>query len=394
MKQLARFTAIVLATLATLFLLWQFRSAVWVFLFSLAAAATLRPPIRFLTKRGFPLSIALLLVYSLGLIGMGALLTITILLLSSELQQLANTFAVGYEHILLVWPDQGPVQQAVAARLPASEVFYQALSGGDEFSNLPTMVEIISTIFENIAYFIIIIILGMYWTVDQVRFERLWLSLLPVRHRGPARELGRKIEPDVGAYLRSEVIQSLLAGLLLWSGYWLIGLNYPTLLALLGAIVWLIPVIGLFLAFIPVIILGLTNGLLLGIVAGVYTLLIFWLLEWVIEPRFFDRRRFSGLLLVLVMIAFIDGIGLPGLIVAPPVAVSIQIFFKWFIQTRIPLANQKTIPELVDLQARVATIETKLANDETEPPAKVISMLERLKNLLEEATNTPLTSTK
>jgi predicted PurR-regulated permease PerM len=323
----------------------------------------------------------------------GGLLTFIILSLLSELQQLANTFAVGYEHILLIWPEQGgPLQQAVAARLPTSDTFYEALSGGEEFSNLPTMLEIIYNITENVAYFIVVIILSMYWTVDQVRFERLWLSLLSIKYRAPARELWRKIEFTVGAYLRSELIQSLLAGLLLWFGYWLIGLNYPTVLALIGAIVWLIPVIGLFLALIPVIILGLTNGLLLGLIAGFYTLLIFWVLEWVIEPRFFDRRRFSGLLLVLVMIAFIDGIGLLGLIIAPPVAVSIQIFFRWFIHTRLPLTNEKTIPELVDLQERVATIEARLASEETEPSPQVVSMLERLKDLLAEARKTPLTS--
>jgi hypothetical protein len=74
------------------------------------------------------------------------------------------------------------------------------------------------------------------------------------------------------------------------------------------------------------------------------------------------------------------------------VAVSIQIFFRWFIHTRLPLTNEKTIPELVDLQERVATIEARLASEETEPSPQVVSMLERLKDLLAEARKTPLTS--
>ena len=66
-------------------------------------------------------------------------------------------------------------------------------------------------------------------------FERLWLSLLPSGQRKQARGILRTIEQDLGAYIRSEVIQSLLAGLLLSLGYWLLGSPYPTLLASVGA---------------------------------------------------------------------------------------------------------------------------------------------------------------
>ena len=54
----------------------------------------------------------------------------------------------------------------------------------------------------------------------------------------------RTLEQELGAYTRSEVIQSLLAVLLLGTGYWLLGSQYPALLAVVGAIAWLVPVVG------------------------------------------------------------------------------------------------------------------------------------------------------
>ena len=390
MRRLAWFTSIILGTLAVLFLLWEFRSAVWIFLFSLAAAATFRPPIKQLTKRGLSLSMALLLVYGAVVLVVGGLLIVVSFNLLTELQDLANRFAIGYQHIEVVWPEGTPLQQAVASRLPTSDTLYDSIMGDNGLSTLPSVLEITSNLAENLTYLVIVLFLGIYWTVDQVRFERLLLSLIPIENRAPAREMWRQIEKNVGSYLRSELIQSLLAGLLLGLGYWLIGLQYPTLLALIGAVVWLIPIMGVLLALIPVIIVGVISGLWVGLIAGGYTLLVFWLLEYIIEPRFYDRRRFSSLLLLLVMLALIDTFGLAGLILAPPVAVAIQITFTWLIQKRIPAMTGKTIPELVDLQDRVSTIETKLATDEMPPSPRVVSMLDRLKELLNEAADTPV----
>lgn len=390
MRRLAWMTSLVLGTLAVLFLLWEFRSAVWIFLFSLAAAAAFRPPIKQLTERGLSLSVALLLVYgSLVLLVGGVLLVVSFNLLT-ELQDLANQFAIGYQHIVVVWPEGTPLQQAIAARLPTSDTLYDTIMGDNGLSTLPSVLEISGNVAENLTYLIIILFLGIYWTVDQVRFERLLLSLIPVESRAPAREMWRQIETNVGSYLRSELVQSLLAGLLLGLGYWLIGLQYPTLLALIGAVVWLIPIMGVLLALIPVIIVGIISGWWIGVMAGLYTLLVFWLLEYMIEPRFFDRRRFSSLLLVLVMLAMVDTFGLAGLILAPPLAVAIQITFTWLIQRRIPAMTGKTIPELVDLQDRVTTIESKLAANGANPSPRVASMLERLKGLLNEAADTPV----
>ena len=389
MRRLAWFTSVVLATLAMIFLLWQFRSAVWLFLFSLAAAATFRLPIKFLTNKGWPFRLALLLVYGLSMVLVSGLLILISLSLLTELQSLGNDFAINYERMTVVWPEEGDsLQQAIAGRLPSSDALYEALVGGeDDFSLIPSMLEITSTAVENIAYLVIIIVLSIYWTADQARFERLWLSLVPVEYRASARQIWRQIETNVGNYIRSELLQSLLAGVSLGLGYWLIGLKYPTLLALIGAAVWLIPILGLILALIPVVIIGLTSNLLVGIVGGVYTLVVFLALEWFVEPRIFDRRRFSGLLLVLVMIAFIDGIGLVGLFLAPPIAVSIQIFFNWFLQKRAPMRSGKTIPELVNLKERVEAIKAKLKTQEEPPPLRVTSLLERLDHLIEEASD-------
>ncbi|MCZ7672142.1 MAG: AI-2E family transporter [Chloroflexi bacterium] len=74
---------------------------------------------------------------------------------------------------------------------------------------------------------LVILFLSLYWSLDRVRFERLWLSLLPPEQRARARDIWQTIESDLGSYIRSEVAQSLLAGLLLGLGYWALGSPTP-----------------------------------------------------------------------------------------------------------------------------------------------------------------------
>ena len=59
--------------------------------------------------------------------------------------------------------------------------------------------------------------------------------------------------------------------------------------------------------------------------AALYTLLVLMLLEWLVEPRLFRRKRYNPILLVLVAVGMVDWLGFLGLLIAPPVAATVQI---------------------------------------------------------------------
>ena len=105
----------------------------------------------------------------------------------------------------------------------------------------------------------------------------------------------------------------------------MLGLQYPVALALIGAIGWLIPWVGVLLAVIPALWVGLSSSLALGLLAAAFTIGVLCFLEFVVEPRLFNRRRFSSLLVVIVVLVLVDEYGLIGILLAPPLAAAIQI---------------------------------------------------------------------
>ena len=391
MRQIAWYTAIVLATITGLFLLWQFRQALLLFLLSLAIAAAFRPLIDYFTHRRLPRSISLLLSY---LIILG--LTIGILWVISgplirDIEQATNHFAISYERIQASWPESGvPFQQILANQLPPPQELFGGVADEEGFQGLMGVTTSLIGFLGSLGS---ILILSLYWSADSIHFERLLLSLIAVEKRPTARLIWRGIEKGIGAYIRSEFIQSMLAGVLLWLGYSLIGLDYPVLLALIGSLAWLIPWFGAVIAVVPALLVGLGSGILTGILAAIYTVFVLVVMEYIIEPRIFRRKSYSSVILVLVVLVLAEAYGLLGLILAPLVSAGIQIIFKYLLHPDISNEaldiNPDEEPAMLTSSLREQLAETRDALlAQGEPPSpEIMSLMQRLENLVLEASH-------
>jgi putative permease len=391
MKRLAWFTLIVLATLTTAILFWEFRIAVALFILSLVVSAAVRPVVDRFAARGLPRGLALLFTYALCVGGIIAIVVIVSGPLFANLQQLTKDLVSGYEQLKTQWPYGSPLQHSLAQQLPTTSDLTRAITGSQGGAVLQTLLGLTIGSFDLLGQLLIILVLSMYWSADQEHFKRLWLSLLPFEARARAREVWQNIETGFGAYLRSQVIQSVLAIILLGLGYRVLGLNYPIALALIGAIGWLIPWVGVLLAVIPAVWVGLSISPVLGLLAAALTIGVLGFLEFVVEPRLFNRGRYSSLLVVIVLLVLADEYGFIGILIAPPVAAAIQIFAGQLIRsTTLSMATSPTPPiDLAQpigvLQARLTSIQTRLAA-QTESSPELINLVDRLTKLIEQAT--------
>ena len=168
------------------------------------------------------------------------------------------------------------------------------------------------------------------------------------------------------------------------------GLPYPVALALIGAIGWLIPWVGVLVAVIPAAWVGLSISPGLGVVAAVLTIGVLAFLEFVVEPRLFKRERFSSLLAVIVLLVLSDEYGLIGILVAPPVAAAIQIIAGqlWRATTRSMVAPPErpivSAQPIGALHARLAHVQARLAAQPESRP-ELNNLVDRLEQLIEQA---------
>lgn len=386
MTRLAKATAVVVATFLGLAALWELSGPVLVFLISLVVAAAARAPVEYLARRGLPKPVALAGTYLVGLLVLAGLVLAVVYLVSGELRRAMFDFERLYDYTsshstFLPWIDR-----TVNERMPAAGELLTSLVGnhGEQAARLVlgTAFGLLSTVIDGVF----IVVLSIYWTVDREYFERLWFSLLPLPHRISMRTLWRSLETELGAYARSEMAQSLLAGIVLGAVFRLLGLQYPTLLALVAALSWLVPWLGAIITLaalaiveLPALVLDWPGSLLPVSAAALLTVLVFAMLEFAVEPRLFNRRRYNSLLIVLAVMALAQTFGIMGLLLGPVAAVAIQVAVEHAEREQIVARNPP--PDWAALEGRIAETRVLAASSE-EIPREWMSILDRLAALL------------
>lgn len=380
-KGLVKIGIAVLTTLLALLVFWQFRTIVAYVLISLMVAATIRPLFRRLAGQKMVLRLVWILVYIIGLAGAGFLLFLIFKTAAVEIQALAKTVTVQDRWVIPLWAGSS-VEQTILSKLPTPSVLFQAVIGTDGQLVLPALLGIAKGIGNIASAVAIISILSVYWGINQVHFERLWLSILPSDHRKRARGIWRTIEFDLGGYIRGQLLQSLVAGLFLGLGYWLIGNPYPVLLAVIGTLVCLIPVVGPILAIIAPLLVGLFSIVSLGLFSALYALIIMIAIMIWLKPRLVNRRWDSPILTILLLIALADAFGIFGIILAPPISVVCQILWYRLVSHRT-VAGAAT--NISDLEERLASLKSTISTMQEPHPQLVISSIKRISELIEEA---------
>jgi predicted PurR-regulated permease PerM len=367
----------IMTTLLGLVALWQFRVVLVYVLLSLAIAATFRPISKSESRQNLWTRFLLVMQYLAALVVVGLLLFLVGRFLIHDFQQLAQNLSEQSAWVLPRWLAGGPL----AKMLPTPDNLFLGITSQPSLA-LTAVLGFTESIGSVLSGLVIALFLSVYWSINQNHFERLWLSLLPAEQRKHARNVWRTIEADLGAYSRSEIIQSLLAVIALGIGYRLLGSPYPTLLAVTGAIAWLIPVVGGVLALILPLVIGLLNSPQLAILCVLYTVLVLVILQISVEPRLFKIKQDNPLLTFIILLAMADAFGLLGIIVAPPISVMLQSLWRLMVHENVA---PETAVHISDLRERQAKLQADIDEMEGPPPPLVVSSMERLADLLEKA---------
>jgi predicted PurR-regulated permease PerM len=123
------------------------------------------------------------------------------------------------------------------------------------------------------------------------------------------------------------------------------------------------------------------SGPVTAAAATLGTLLVLLFLEYVVQPRLVGPRRFSSLLIILVMMAMVSVAGVVGLLVGPPLAAAIQII----LEQMLPTTSERPLVTTPHLQERIAAARAVVASMPEPAAPELNNMLDRLSRLLEKA---------
>ncbi len=387
MKHVARFAFAVVATLAGLVILWRVREAVVLFVISLAVGAALRPLVRILSRSRLGRTGGLLLAYLAIVVVLLGGIVLAGAPLGRDAQRLADIAAIRYERAVTTWPQSpnGFLRQ-LGSILPDPDALYESLTGESGGTAAQALLGAAMGAFDILGQLGVVLILSVYWSVDRERLERLIFSLLPSRHRVDVRDTWHALEDSVGAYLRILVLQTLGIAALLWAGYALLGLEYAALTGVVSAVLGLVPWLGAPLGVLAAGLLAVGGPPIWAlVVAGVFTVAVHVVVRFLLRSQNPEGPRLSSLLAVFLLVVMTLAIGLPGLLVAPPLAVGLQILAARFLIRRPADEGTDLGERLAALQERLEDVRERVSAGAAASIPTTLSLLERLEALLQEA---------
>ena len=382
MRPLALRTALVLATLAGLLVLWELRAALVLFVLAVTTAAAVpRPLVDALVVRRVPRGVALALATLLSLLVPGLLLVyLATGALAADVRGVADGLLPLYETVRDRWPYGSGLQRALAARLPGRELA-EGLRGEQLVEFVRRAAGLGLEAFSFLGELMIVQLLSIFWVANREAFERLWLSLVSVDQRQRAQATWSALERGVGEKVRNDMAEGLLTVALLYVGFLVIGLEHPILPAVAGGIFRLVPLVGWLLALATTLVAGLATNPTVGVVAAAYVGVVMIGLEVGVAPRLMRARRYSSLLLTVVVLALADTHGILGLLVAPAIAAALQTFFE-LQQAPVEGAPAAARPSTAALEQRLVALRALMATPGLEPSLPLVNVVERLTALV------------
>jgi putative heme transporter len=326
-----------LAVALGLLLLYLLIAYLWQLVLTLIVAGAvyylLSPLVEALMRRGSPRGLAVVAAYAV----LVAVLVVSVSLLAPRVYGQVDQFARDlpeYAESLEEWLGGRRVAgEAADERL--REALDALVERGDEVA-LETARRLLVGVggfFATITAVIFGLAAGFYLLVGAPELSARAATWVPPERRREWLEFGRLASRVLAGYLRARLLASVFVGTSYGVAFALLGVNEAILLGVIGGVLNLVPVIGPILAAIPALIVAAFQSWTLVVAVLVIMVVAQQVESAIVNPHLEGHYvRLPPAVVVLVAAAGLALAGIPGLLLATPVAglvrAALDVFYR------------------------------------------------------------------
>ncbi|MCL6625670.1 AI-2E family transporter [Alicyclobacillus shizuokensis] len=335
-----RFVTAVFVTLLCLYLIGQLRAFfgdIWdvikvvliPFLAALIISYILQPIVELLARRRVPRAAAIALIYISFILLLAVIVVNCIPLVSQQLNQLIVHLPTLAQRVDS-WLDN---VSAHTRYLPdALRKSVEAATGRLEERVSSWASRLISGLSGTLnAVFVAFTVpfLVFYMLKDARAIGRAMVRLCPARHRDEVRHILAGIDTTLGRYVRGQLLVMLVVGVLTYAGLLIVHMPYALLLALLMALMDLVPYIGPFLGATPAVLLAFAISPQMALKVMIVNAVVQQLEGNLISPQIMGRTLDLHPMLIVAAILIGGEVGgMLGLIAAVPLVAVIKVAWQ------------------------------------------------------------------
>ena len=311
----------------------QARSILILVIVAFFIALGLNPLVRALTRRGLKRGIAVLVVL-LGVLLVFALAAVAVVPVFVE----QITALVASAPDLLQSTLRNPQVNGLNERYQLVDKARDAVSsGGLATSAFGSLVGAAGALLSAVVSGFTLLILSLYFLVSLPAIKNAIVRLAPASRRNRTSYLSEQIFLRISSYISGTFVVAAIAGVLSYVFLMIVGLReYALALAVLVAVLDIIPLIGATLAAIVVVIIGFTQSPTIGIAALIFYAFYQQFENYVVQPRVFKKAvDVPGALVVIAALIGGSLLGIVGALLSVPVAAVALLILREVAQPRL-----------------------------------------------------------
>lgn len=194
-------------------------------------------------------------------------------------------------------------------------------------ASLENILHFLFSTINGLVNFLTIAILSFYLLLERDKIKNNVFILFPHLPKERVTKLAHKIEEKIGAWLRGEIILMITVGVLTYIGLTLLQIDYALPLAVIAGLLEAVPVIGPIISAVPAILVSLVSA---NPFSAVGVLFLYTAIQQIennlLVPKIMESAvGLSPLVTILALLIGATIFGLPGAIIAVPVATIIQV---------------------------------------------------------------------
>lgn len=302
--------------------------ALW-FFFALAISVLFEPGIAFLRKIRVPKILAIIIIYFsiFGIVGL--LIYVSAPIFISEIRQFSQHLPEYFEQI-------NPILKQLGADTASDFNDVSSILTKNLQENSQSIIRALTVFFGGLAATITILAMAFFLSLEERATERVLLLLFPKRHEDQIRAIFERVQRKVAGWFGARILACLFVGIASYIIFYIFGVKYALVLALISGFLNFIPYIG---PWVTGVILLFFIAISSSWLTAVYVLLAFVVIQTIensiLTPLL--MKKMTDIPPVLVLLSLLMGaklFGVLGMVFAVPIFGIIYEFAKEFLERR------------------------------------------------------------
>ena len=318
---------------AAAYALWLLRDIALLVLTAIVIASAIEPGVAFFTKRRIHRIIAVTVMY---LTVFGSLFILVYAFLPPVLAETQSFLSSAPQYLdtlnlpssLTGLPDTA---RTIAAEEQSRSIFDTIFAFQSAFADTSGgVVRVISTFFGGIFALLLVVVLSFYFAIQSTGVEDFIRLVTPLKHEKYTVNLWQRAQKKIGQWMQGQLLLSVISGTITYLGLLILGVPYALLLAVIAAVMNLVPVFGSLIAGVIATIVAFASG---GITLALITAGLFIIINQFEGNLLYPLvvNKIVGIPPLLVILALLVGgslAGFLGVVLSIPLAAAFREFLS------------------------------------------------------------------